>query len=147
MKERRMPKLLVPIDGSESSMRALDHAMNIANSRPSYELHLLTVHPEPIMYGEILVYVSQEKMHELQKAHSMDLLRPAVQAAEQAQIRHTSEIVEGEIAPTIVKRANELRCEGIVMGTRGMTAISNLVIGSVATKVIHLTNVPVTLVK
>jgi nucleotide-binding universal stress UspA family protein len=35
----------------------------------------------------------------------------------------------------------------VVMGTRGTTAISNLVIGSVATKVIHLTTIPVTLVK
>jgi nucleotide-binding universal stress UspA family protein len=147
MKEHTMPKLLVPIDGSESSMRALDYAMNIAKTNPSYELHLLTVHPEPIMYGEILVYVSQKKMHELQRAHSMDLLRPAIQAAEKARIPHTTEIAEGEIAPTIVKRAHELHCEGIVMGTRGMTAISNLVIGSIATKVIHLTNVPVTLVK
>jgi nucleotide-binding universal stress UspA family protein len=34
-----------------------------------------------------------------------------------------------------------------VMGTRGMSAIGNLVAGSVATKVIHLTKLPVTLVK
>lgn len=142
-----MLNLLVPIDGSESSTRALDHAMKIAKTNPSYELHLLTVHPEPIMYGEILVYVSSEKMHELQRAHSMDLLRPAIEAAEKARIAHTSEIAQGEVASTIAKRAHELHCEGIVMGTRGMTAISNLVIGSVATKVIHLTTIPVTLVK
>jgi nucleotide-binding universal stress UspA family protein len=38
-------------------------------------------------------------------------------------------------------------CDGIVMGTRGMSAVGNLVMGSVATKVIHLTKLPVTLVK
>ena len=47
----------------------------------------------------------------------------------------------------IVKRPEELNCDGIVMGTRGMGAIGNLVMGSVATKVVHLTKLPVTLVK
>ena len=40
-----------------------------------------------------------------------------------------------------------LKCDAIVMGTRGMTVLGNLVLGSVASKVVHLSSVPVTLVK
>ena len=52
-----------------------------------------------------------------------------------------------DAATTIARRADSLQCEGIVMGTRGMGAIANLLLGSVAAKVVHLANVPVTLVK
>jgi nucleotide-binding universal stress UspA family protein len=142
-----MHKLLVPIDGSESSIRALNYAIKIAKAQALLELHLLTVHPEPIIYGEIQVYVSREKMEEMQNAHSMDILRPAIQVVEASGVPYTSEVLIGDTAPMIVKRANDLNCDGIVMGTRGMTAIGNLVMGSVATKVIHLTTLPVTLVR
>jgi nucleotide-binding universal stress UspA family protein len=47
----------------------------------------------------------------------------------------------------LVKYAEEKGCDGIIMGTRGLGPIGNLVMGSVATKVIHLTTLPVTLIK
>jgi nucleotide-binding universal stress UspA family protein len=47
----------------------------------------------------------------------------------------------------IAMRAQELGCNGIVMGTCGAGAMANLVFGSVACKVVHLFKVPVTLVK
>jgi nucleotide-binding universal stress UspA family protein len=51
------------------------------------------------------------------------------------------------VARSIVERAHELGCTHIVMGTRGMSLLGNLVLGSVATKVIHAARCPVTLVK
>jgi nucleotide-binding universal stress UspA family protein len=62
-------------------------------------------------------------------------------------VPYEKEILIGNIAEVIARRADELGCDGIVMGTRGMTAIGGLVMGSVATKVVHAANVPVTLVK
>ena len=47
----------------------------------------------------------------------------------------------------ITRKAEELNCDAIIMGTRGMGALGNLVMGSIATKVVHLTRLPVTLVK
>jgi nucleotide-binding universal stress UspA family protein len=142
-----MHRILIPVDGSDNAARALNYALKLAKENGSIELRLLTVHPEPMIYGEIQVYVSKEKMEELQRKRSKDILRPAAEAARAAGVPYTSEIVVGETAQMIVNRANELNCDGIVMGTRGMGAISNLVMGSVATKVVHLTKLPVTLVK
>jgi nucleotide-binding universal stress UspA family protein len=51
------------------------------------------------------------------------------------------------IADEIVRMANELRVDQIAMGTRGMSAISNILLGSVAQRVIHQSSVAVLLVK
>lgn len=67
--------------------------------------------------------------------------------AREAGVDFTTEVRIGEVAREIAKAADEKGCDAIVMGTRGMGAIGNLVMGSVATKVIHLTKLPVTLVK
>ncbi|MBY0398935.1 universal stress protein [Myxococcota bacterium] len=140
-------KLLVPVDGSENSMKALRHAISVARSCAGSSIHVVTAHEEPIVFGEVSVYVSREMIAELQRRQSEGPLSMAVQVLESSGIPHTREILEGPIARTIARRADELGCDGIFMGTRGMTALGGLLLGSVATKVIHEANVPVTLVK
>lgn len=142
-----MHKLMVPIDGSDNSLRALQYALRLAKENGPIRLHLLTAQPEPAVYGEIQVYVSTEKMRELQRQHSMDLQRSAIDMARAAGVTFENEIAVGDPAIVIAKRAEELACDAIVMGTRGMGAIGNLILGSVATKVVHLAKTPVTLVK
>jgi nucleotide-binding universal stress UspA family protein len=142
-----MHKLMVPIDGSDNSTRALQYALKMAKEVGPMQLHLLTVHPEPAVYGEIQVYVTAEKMKEMQDLRSMDLLQPAIDAAKSAGVSFESEIATGDPAGTIAKLADERHCDAIVMGTRGMSAIANLMMGSVATKVVHFSTMPVTLVK
>ncbi|KAB2874519.1 MAG: universal stress protein [Pseudorhodoplanes sp.] len=141
-----MQKLLIPFDGSDNAARALDYALRLAKRTPT-QLHVVTVHPESVVYGEIQVYVSKEKMDELQRKHCEDILQSALDAARAAGVPVTSEILTGDTAAAIVARAEALGCDSIVMGTRGMGAVGNLVMGSVATKVVHLTKLPVTLVK
>jgi nucleotide-binding universal stress UspA family protein len=142
-----MHRLLVPIDSSENAARALQHAIRLAKLDPSIEVHIVHAHEPPIVYGEIAVYLQEEKAKELQRQHGEGILRPAIEMAKAAGVKFTSEILIGNVPTVIVQYAEEKGCDGIVMGTRGMGAIGNLVMGSVATKVIHLTKLPVTLVK
>ena len=142
-----MHKLLVPIDSSESAMRALEYAIRLAREHGSIALHIVHAHDLPLVYGEIAVYVSLDKAKELQQQHSEDVLRPAIEKAEAAGVQCTREILTGHIPTAIAQCAKERGCDAIVMGTRGLGAIGNLVMGSVATQVIHLTTLPVTLVK
>jgi nucleotide-binding universal stress UspA family protein len=88
-----------------------------------------------------------EEVKELQQKHGEDILRPYIETAKRAGVTYTSQFLIGDIPKSIVSCAETLGCDGIVMGTRGLGAIGNLVAGSVATKVIHLTKLPVTLVK
>ena len=53
----------------------------------------------------------------------------------------------GSPATEILQQVRDTECDAIIMGTRGMGSLANLVIGSVTTKVIHLVEVPVTLIK
>jgi len=142
-----MRKLFIPVDGSSSARNALAYAIRLAKEHRDIELHIVTVHPEPVIHGELQVYVQREAVAELQRIHSKDFLQPAIDAAKWAHVPFTSEILVGSAAEMIAKRAKELDCMGIVMGTRGMGAVGNLVLGSVAAKVVHLTSLPVTLVK
>ena len=142
-----MHKLLIPVDGSPSARNALAYAIKLAQEHGDIELHIVTVHPEPVICGELQVYAQREAVAELQRIHSTDFLQPAIDAAKWAHVPFTSEVLVGSTALMIAKRAKELNCMGIVMGTRGMGAVGNLILGSVATKVVHLTSLPVTLVK
>ena len=142
-----MHKLLVPVDGSDNAMRALEYTIRLAKEYGSIELVILYAHEPPIVYGELAIYVPEEKLKELQRKHGEDILRPSIETAKRAGVTFTSQVLVGDIPQSIVSCAETLGCDGIVMGTRGMGAIGNLVAGSVATKVIHLTKLPVTLVK
>lgn len=142
-----MHKLLVPIDGSEPAMRALNHAIGLAKQNGPNQIHVITVMPEPLLYGEIEVYVPAQQMEEMQRSRGAEILKEATDLLDRAGVAYTSEVAIGETASVICGRADELGCNGIVMGTRGMGPVGNLVIGSVATKVVHLTRLPVTLVK
>jgi nucleotide-binding universal stress UspA family protein len=138
---------LVPFDGSDNALRALRHAISMAQEHRPIEIHVVTVHEEPEAYGYIEAYVPREKMAELQRQNSEARLEAAEQVLKDAGVPYVKEILIGHVAEAIARRADELGCDGIVMGTRGMTAIGSLVMGSVATRVVHAAHMPVTLVK
>jgi nucleotide-binding universal stress UspA family protein len=142
-----MRKLLVPVDSSDNAMRALEYAIGLAKENGPIELHIVTAHEAAFDNPRTLAYLPTEKLERLLQEHSESILSPAIEKAEAAGVTFTSEILVGPVPQAIVKRAEKLRCDSIVMGTRGMGAIGNLLMGSVATKVIHLTKLPVTLVK
>lgn len=142
-----MVKLLVPFDGSENAQRALRYAIMLAQKFGPVSIHVVSAHEEPDIYGEIAVYVTREKMAELQRAASEALLERADQILKDSGVAYTREILTGNIAQVIARHADELGCDGIVMGSRGMAALGNLMMGSVATKVVHFAQVPVTIVK
>lgn len=142
-----MSKLLVAFDGSDNAMRALKFAISLIKDHPTHALHIVHAHEAPLVYGEIGMYVNEQQLASLQRKHSETLLTGAEQVLRDASVPYTTEVLVGPVANTIAERADELRAKGIVIGTRGMGAVGNLLMGSIATKVVHFANVPVTLVK
>lgn len=141
-----MHRILVPTDGSDQAKRATDYAIELAKESPGSQIHLITVFPEADLYGLSEAYLPKGKLDALRKEFGEGTLRPAVAALSRAGTPFTDEVCTGDIAATIVKRAADYACTGIVMGTRGMGAVGNLLLGSIASKVVHLSKVPVTLV-
>jgi nucleotide-binding universal stress UspA family protein len=142
-----MHRVLVPFDGSGPSQRALAFAQRLADAELDAEIYLLTVEPEPVYFGEIAVFVRKEDAvaQALAAAHRVqDAAAPAIAASKVPVHRH---LRLGEPAPTIAAVAEELHCDWIIMGTRGLGQLTGLLMGSVTTQVLHLTDRPVTLVR
>ena len=139
-------KILLPVDGSEGSARAARHVAGIAAMVKDLAVHLVNVQP----LGDDWMTRRSFKAEELAKMEqewSEAAIAPARTILKAAGLACTEHIVQGEVAPTIANLARELGCDQIVMGTRGQSALGGLLMGSVATKVLHLADVPVTLVK
>jgi nucleotide-binding universal stress UspA family protein len=142
-----MRKILLPFDGSENALRAGHYVVSLARDESPALVHLVTVNPDPVVYGEAALYIDLQKLAELQREHSEQLLKPAEELLSRAGVSYRKEILTGDVGRTIVEHAEDLGCDVIVMGTRGMGPLSSLIIGSTAMKVVHLTKLPVTLIK
>ncbi len=142
-----MLKVLVPVDGSKDSDRAVAYAIGfVANSKAPVELHLLNIQT-PIVSGGVRMFFKHEDIESYYQDSGQESLRSAREQLDKAGQAYVQHISAGPAGETIVAYAKEQRCDHIVMGTRGLGAVSGMVLGSVASKVIYLAEVPVTLVK
>jgi nucleotide-binding universal stress UspA family protein len=76
-----------------------------------------------------------------------EAMEGACQVLTLARVPFEVEVVAADAALAIARIALERHCDFILMGTRGMGAIAGIALGSIATKVVHLADLPVTLVK
>jgi nucleotide-binding universal stress UspA family protein len=141
-----MSRILLPVDGSDNSARAVEFAVKLAAALREFELHLLNVQ-DPVNTLESQECWTAEQCAALQQRAADLALTAARKQLDAANIPYTTEIAEGPVARTIADYARDWQCDLIVMGTRGMSALGSLVMGSIATQVVHLAEVPVMLVK
>ena len=143
-----MLRLLVAVDGSAPSNRAVDHLIKqVSVLKDGAEIHLLNVqHPLPYG-GRVSSVVGHDKIAQFHREEGMAALKTAMQRLDAAKFPYHHHIGVGAEAEVISQYAQERGCDYIIMGSRGLGTVSNLVLGSVATKVIHLAQVPVLLVK
>lgn len=141
-------KVLLAVDGSRHSLKAVKALIRHARAyrdRPVVEL--VHVHlPVPRLPNMGLV-VSAAQLRRYYEQEGAAALSRAAKLLAAARIRYTARTLVGEVAETIAKEARRTRSDLIVVGTRGMTAAKNLVLGSTATKVLHAATLPVMLIK
>lgn len=145
-----MKRVLIPIDGSETALRAVECAVALAPvMREPLEVLLLNVqHPAPMR--ELLLDGRPSDVRALEKPQievGEELLKPAQALLRKSNIAHSGHVEIGDPAQTINAFAKKHHCEEIIMGTRGLGAAAGLILGSVANKVLHLASLPVMLVK
>jgi nucleotide-binding universal stress UspA family protein len=136
------PRILVAVDGSDGSLRALDHAANVAAGCGG-TLLVLNVQ-QSITPGRL---VSRAMIREYQQKQAKAALRRARARMRRRQVDASFHVVVGEPAPAIARFAKDQGCREIVIGTRGLGKVAGMLLGSVVTKVIHLASCPVTVVK
>lgn len=145
-----MTRVLIPIDGSEAALRAVKCTAAIAPElREPLEVLLLNVQPHLPM-KDLLLDGRPSEVRELEAPQieaGTVLLAPAQEVLRKSRIACSGYVEIGEPAQTINDFAKKHHCQEIIMGSRGLGAVAGLLLGSVAIKVLHLTAVPVMLVK
>ena len=134
-------RILVPTDGSEGAERAIKHALSLA------EVHGATVHG---LYAVEPVYSTETGTAEAVAALEDAGERAVASLAEAAEARNVAAVTEvrrGTPHQMILDYAEEEGIDVIVMGTEGRTGLSRYLVGSVAEKVVRLSDVPVLTVR
>jgi nucleotide-binding universal stress UspA family protein len=139
-----MIRILVPVDGSKPSLRAVKHVIALAKDGMPVDVVLLHVLPAAVQTRSR----SRKRAQRLADLEATDNATASAEALlERARLPCRRHVRVGAPADVILDAAKAERCDQIVMGTRGLGAVAGLVLGSVAMKVLQLATVPVTLVK
>lgn len=141
-----MQRILIPLDGSPSSERAVKHVIALSKLGVPAEIHLLHVQP-PVVAQDVPDIAKPGLMERLESTDAHHALDSAKRLLEEAGLRYSTRLDVGDPAELIVLYSKVHDCDAIVMGTRGLGRIKQLALGSVASKVVHAVEVPVTLVK
>lgn len=139
-------KILCAVDGSEYSYKAMDFICSKFDwFRQAPELHLLYVHPA-VPIGRATAVLGKAAIENYYKEESEDVLLPLENVLRKKEIAFNASYLVGEVAQQINLYAERHQVDMVVMGSHGHGSFKNLVLGSVATKVISKSSVPVLLV-
>jgi nucleotide-binding universal stress UspA family protein len=142
-----MLKVLLPVDGSPSATRATQKLIDTLDwYKEPPTIDLLTVHLPVPRVPNMGAFVSKEMIQKYYDEESAAMLAPSRKLLDAAGVKYAVQQRVGPIAETIVRQATESGSNMICMGTRGMSALANMAMGSVATRVLHLSHVPVVLI-
>ena len=141
-----MLRLVIAVDGSEPSLRAIDAAARLAKET-EVEAVLLHVRPAAGYHGDITPR-DYERIGAEERERQTHVLAAALKHARLAGLERAIEQAEsGSPDIDIPRVATERQADYIVMGTRGLGSLGGLLLGSVAQRVVHHAPVPVLLVK
>lgn len=143
-----MTSILIAVDGSSHSAKVAKAAITQAAAyKQPPELHLIYVHlPVPTL-GGLIKPVGHEALQRYYREEGEDALRGAKKLLDRAKLACTTHIMVGPIAESLAREAKKLKCDLIIMGTHGMGAVSGMLLGSVASKTVHLARCPVILIR
>ena len=139
-----MLKVLVPVDGSPNSLRAVRHVIDEYRRHHELELHLLNVQPR--FSRHISRFVARQDREAWHRERADAALAPARALLAQAEVPHESHQATGDRAREICRAAERLGVHHIVMGTARKSSITRMLEDSATNKVLESTPVPVELV-
>ena len=138
----KISKILVPIDGSPNSFKALDEAIYLARQCHGTITGLCIIPMYTINLGKLLTSLKKQSQKEAKK-----FLAEAKKICAQNGIVFSEKTIYGNQAWEITEFAAYKKFDLIVMGSRGMSRVKEAFLGSVANMVAHKSKVPVLIVK
>jgi nucleotide-binding universal stress UspA family protein len=137
-------RILCPVDYSEFSRRALDHAMAIARWYDA-TVTVLYVNPvlEAVAYSPVGPMIPSSLLVQHDRPAMLRALRSFALAEAASAVPIELEILEGRPVTEIVERAEKISCDLLVLGTHGHSGFDRLMLGSVAETVLRKASCPV----
>lgn len=141
-------KLLVAVDGSKNSLRAVKYAAKLAHllRTSSNKITLVSVHDDTGL-RHARAFVGKAEVADYLRELSEKELRPARKLLRDDGIGYDMEIRTGHVAQEIIDCATADGFDMIVLGSKGRGALADLLLGSVAQRVLANAKQPVVIVK
>ncbi len=139
-------RILVPVDGSTTSLRALQEALTLGATH----VHLVYVVTEFVTLSEGYEFIDYDALRKAAHETGEHILADAAERVRQAgRTAETSLLDAGgeRIASLIENEAERWQVDLIVIGTHGRTGLNRLLLGSVAEGVVRVSTVPVLLIR
>lgn len=138
-----MKEIICPVDFSATSQTALKYAADLAQHF-SAQLTVLHIYEFPVLYGDAPFLAVQQLGTEIEEAAGKNLETAVAQIANSHPSLIIEKILESGIPSSeIIKLAEERKPDFVVMGTKGLSALERLFIGSTTERVFHHATVPV----
>lgn len=140
-------KILLPVDGSKSSLNAVKYVVKLAKEfRSSTIVTLVNVHDDAGL-NYVKQFIAKSVVDDYLREQSEKELKAAQKVLDAGRIKHNMVIRRGHITDEIISLANEDHVDLIIMGAKGRSGFIDTLIGSVAQRVISTAKQPVLLVK
>ena len=127
--------VLVPVDGSDNSYRALDAALILSEKLGS---HVTVIH---VMEEIPITHIGSEKLLnellETYKKENQDILSKCSQLATQKGLTIKTFLLQGNPASAILDFSKKEKFDLVIMGSRGLGKFKELILGSVSSKIVH----------
>ncbi|EAH0444997.1 universal stress protein [Listeria monocytogenes] len=136
-------RILLAVDGSENSLRATDEAVKIASLISDCRIEIIYVVDYSKSKNEILHSQGKEELEYTRRK----ILSPIEEKVKSKNIEYKLEILHGYPGPTIIEYANKEKVDMVVIGSRGLNSLQEMVLGSVSHKVMKRVNCPALIVK
>lgn len=136
-------QIAVAIDGSKNALRAAKHAIMLVKYLPNATLTLLFVIDYDNAKQDYLLAQNGETFSS-QRAHKV---QPAVDLASAENITAEVVMLEGKPSEEIIRYANDNAVDHVIIGSRGLNTLQEMMLGSVSHKVLKHVQCPVTIIK
>jgi len=140
-------KILIPVDGSDNAICAVNYAIKFGAAMKQVPQLLLLNVQWNVAAGNVKLFINQETINDYYREQGLAALQKARAALDAANLPYQYHISVGRPADAIVQYADEQGVDQIVIGAQGHENLAMLLLGSVASKVAQLAKVPVTIAR
>lgn len=141
-----MIKILLPVDGSELSLDAVNHALRLVRDGLQAGFVLANAQAPANLY-ELVTAPDAGSVAEISRQAGLHALQPAAALLDAAGVTYETAVSSGDASQVLLDIAERFDCDAIVIGARGAGGLRQALLGSVSNSVLHDARVPVTIVR